>query len=775
MNLSRRTAHWAGMLAVIVIGAVVLAAQFPFVLAHPDEYFFQPAGDGLQSYYATAYYAFYDKGAHFSGMNYPYGENFTYPNLQPLIAWVLGVLQRQGLQVAIHTVGITNLLALLAILLTPPVIYLILRRLQLSVVYSVLLAVLIGFLSPQIQRLGDHMSLSYPCLVPWLWYCILRIMEAPRRWVWHVVFIVSSLLTGFVMAYFLACGAFFLLAHVLVLAVQKGQKQWRDLAYMTLTALLPLILFRGWLWFTDPTTDRPPNPYGFLVYMTKPRGLFTPALEPMRTLWTYFFPTKEISYEAMSYVGLVGTGVLAAALLRALRHLRLRHKQALALRRSTPHDLRISLWAGGLLVLFAAGIPFIFSWFSPLIDYLGPLKQFRALGRFAWPFYYVVTTYAAYYLYQVLRYQQQRRVTLLAAPWVPLLLLVWGGEAWINISTRAKIAEGGGGARSYFRPPHPLLQQLQQINRSAAEFQAILPLPYFNNGSDKIFLPGSHESIYEVHKLSLATGLPQLSSYVSRPSVSQVLEHVQLLSSPLLPKPLLQRFPSQKPILLLVTPTGLSEAEQRIIALAKPLVQTPQASLYELPLAALGATTTQQELQRGIALWPTLPERPNGLRTTTGTGVLLQDFAQSADRRGRLAPGALYEPAEKFSVLYDGPVPAPADTGKYEVSLWMHGMMDHSFGNMQVKQYMGNDMIDHQVTDGHRTTEIDGVWVRVAVPIRVRPGTTRLEVLYDNKDLLVDDLLIRPIDTDVYWRTAAGQLVLNGYRLGQFPRSVASK
>jgi hypothetical protein len=53
----------------------------------------------------------------------------------------------------------------------------------------------------------------------------------------------------------------------------------------------------------------------------------------------------------------------------------------------------------------------------------------------------------------------------------------------------------------------------------------------------------------------------------------------------------------------------------------------------------------------------------------------------------------------------------------------------------------------------------------MVVPIRVKAGITRLEVLYDSQDLLADDLLIRPADTDVYWLTPQQTPILNGYRL----------
>ncbi|TGE15653.1 hypothetical protein [Hymenobacter elongatus] len=765
ISFRRNTQHWLGMAGVGLAAAGLIATLFSFVLAHPDNYFFVAGGDGLQSYYATAYYAFHDSGDHFSGMNYPFGENFNYPNLQPLIAWSINVLQRLGIPAAEHTVGITNLVALTSLLLTPLVLYAILRRTRMSVVYAAVLALIIGFLSPQIMRLGDHMSLSYGCFVPMLWYCIIRMQEAPRQWRWYVLFVVGSLLMGLVMLYFLACGCFFLLGHALVLAVRRNRPLdliWR----MTVAALLPLVLFRGWLWLTDLARDRPPNPYGFLVYMSTPRGVFTPYLEPFHSLWQAVFPTEEITFESMSYVGLVGTGVFVASALLLLWRLWQRRRTPGRMRgRSLPHHLHTGLWASALLLLFSFAVPFTFPGFESLIDYLGPIKQFRALGRFAWPFYYALSVYAAYYLYRLLRYQRQRHVPMLALPWLPLLLLLWAAEAWINVSSKAKAAEQGAGAQAFMDPENSPVQQLTWANRRPSDFQAIMPLPYMNKGSDRIDLSGSANSIYHAHKLSLAMGLPELATYVSRPSLEHMLRHVQLLSSSLIEKPLLRQFPSDKPILLVVAPDALTPEEQRLVSIAKPLLQAEGVSLYELPIAALAATTLEQERTKAAALLPTLPKRAGNSYASTDRGVVRNSFDDSPDRRGRSAPGALYQPLETISILYDGPLPTPSDTSRYEASIWIHGKMDYGYGYMRVRQYSNGNTVAENTSDGRLTTEIAGDWVRMRVLFRPQPGVNRVEVQYGSRDLLADDFVLRPLNTDVYWFDAQNHPVLNGYQL----------
>ncbi|UOR04739.1 hypothetical protein MUN82_17540 [Hymenobacter aerilatus] len=288
MNNFGYSARWRDLLSVGFLSFLLIAALFPFVLAHPNDYFFLTGGDALQSHYATAFYALHDHGVRFTGMNYPYGEHFNYPNLQPLIALVMNWLQQAGIPAARHTVAITNLVALLGVMVTPVVLFSILRRLSLPVGYAMLMALLIGYLSPQIDRLGGHMSLSYTCFVPMLWYCIIRMQENPYQWRWYILFGIGSILMGLVMLYFLACGSFFLLGHIAVL-YWRQPRAWVLLRRMLLAALLPLLLFRGWLWLTDTVADRPPNPYGLFTYVATPLSVFSPILPPCATGGRPFF------------------------------------------------------------------------------------------------------------------------------------------------------------------------------------------------------------------------------------------------------------------------------------------------------------------------------------------------------------------------------------------------------------------------------------------------------------------------------------------------------
>ena len=758
-------AHWVGMGMVALVAAGLLLALFPGVVRQPGAYLYGSQGDAIKNYYTLAYYVKYDHGTRFTGMNYPYGEHVNYPDLQPLLAMPLAWARRAGVPGAGHAgVALTNVGLLLALVLAAVVLYAILRRLLLPVWYAGLTALLITFLSPQLLRFQGHMSLGYACFVPLQWYLLLRIMAAPRRAVWYVVLGTINLLGGLLAAYHLGIGSVLVMAHVPVLAWQQGWRRSRPLLLrLAATAVVPLVLFRLWLAFTDFVPDRPENPYGLLNNYVSFTGLFTPTEEPLRTLWAYIFHSEAPLFEGTVYVGLVGLLVLLCTVGLAGRYL-WRGQGRRILRPVLPAGLRATLWAAVLLLPLAAMWPLREPGLEWLTVLLGPFKQFRATGRFAWPFYYVFGTYAAFYLYQLWRYLRQHRAPAFAAMWLLPLLLLWGGEAAWRVRPVAAAIEQRRLAGVFENDDQNYQALLGWTAWPAQRFQAILPLPFFAVGTDKIALEGTGESVYQAYRASLNLHLPLVAMSLGRASIGQTLGATQLLSNELIAKSLLRHFPSQKPLLLLVTPQALSLAEQRLVGLAHKIVSTADVTLYELPFSALAATTTAAERAKAEALLPTLVPR-NGLFTTTSKGAIYQGFDRQSDRRGRLEPGAWHEPADKFSTLYDGPPPTPADTGRYEASVWVNARTGYGLGLMQVKVYRQGQLVELQTADGRHATDIAGDWVRVAVSFRRPPGADRLEVLYENRDLLADDLLIRPLDTNVYWRDTQGQPVLNGYSL----------
>ena len=84
--------HWKGGVLAVAITAILLFVYYSHQILGADTIKYGVWGDGYKNYYTLAYYLNYDHGAHFSGMNYPFGENVLFTDNQPAVAWCLKVV-----------------------------------------------------------------------------------------------------------------------------------------------------------------------------------------------------------------------------------------------------------------------------------------------------------------------------------------------------------------------------------------------------------------------------------------------------------------------------------------------------------------------------------------------------------------------------------------------------------------------------------------------------------------------------------------------------------
>ena len=74
--------------------------------------------------------------------------------------------------------------------------------------------------------------------------------------------------------------------------------------------------------------------------------------------------------------------------------------------------LNISLISGFIVLLFAMAFPF--KQIPNLVDYIPIIKQFRATGRFTWPFYFVAIVFAATVMQEIYLKSNDRRKKIFA-------------------------------------------------------------------------------------------------------------------------------------------------------------------------------------------------------------------------------------------------------------------------------------------------------------------------------------------------------------------------
>ena len=568
-----------GRLAVLILAILFCAIRFTDFFQHPDRVV-EPYGDGFKAYTVIQYHARYDSQYHhFQGMNYPYGDHALSSATQPLISNGLAILSAwTGRDLSRHTIAVVNISMLLSLVGCSFFLFLILRRFELPVWLSTVAAIGIMMLTPQIARMTSHYGLSHAMVLPGLIYWLLRYDDKPG---WLISLVVGIWVTVFSLVHFYYF-AIMALTVSLFFAIRVIQRRdYRALLHYAfhygLQIVLPLAFFIYWIYGQGGPDDRTDQPWGFFHFHSFPEGIFTSLEQPY---WQWFdrqvFDLERTdinNFEGRSYIGLVAVFTILAMLVKwGVKRLK-GGLLPLAKGQYFAHNMLIT---SGLLLVASFGIPFVWTGWEWLLDYTGPLRQFRSMGRFAWLFYYVINILSWVWLYHALKGKSYRW-----AIWIPAALLLWFegiNQAWAKNTELDIVSRFEEGRR---------FTDLNGIDYD--DYQAILTVPYYNIGSDQFWWEGEGYILQNSLTLSLQTGLPTTSAMLTRTSRSQSLKQFQLVTEPYRVPAILADFSDDRPLLMMLDESEYKKEEEKYEHLldgARLLyLEGDRLRMYEHPLA----------------------------------------------------------------------------------------------------------------------------------------------------------------------------------------------
>lgn len=580
-----------------LVGAIafgLLALIFGEILFRPDARLFSTFGDGLKNYFTPIWAMAHDSGWRFTGMNYPFGEHLTYTDAQPTVLFVLRFLERIGLPVDGRMVGWLNALMVLSLVPAAMLHFKLHRHYHVPRGLAIWTALVAAFLSPQLHRWHGHYALAYAWVVPLIWWLALRLQTLAggasarqvRGW-WAVpVLALAIAAVGFIHLYYLLIAVLLLGAYSLVLAL--GRRHDYALALRALAAAgIGFVAVYATIAFTDGIADRTAAPWGFTRYRAQFESVFLPVSSPFREVWAYFIRLARTEPEGWAYVGFPGLLLLIGLGLRMVLRLRKDRRQARRDRRTAPWrmalpgDLGVWMPAAALVLIFSMALPFRWG-LEDLLGLIPPLKQFRSPGRMAWAFHAVWTTATAVFLHRIWRAGKMPGGRVAATGLLAMLLGIWTLEAYAQVRN----ARRGGFDVNLFRKER-FAPALKDASRAPTDFQAILSLPFYHNGSEKIYVERGARPMAWGMLASAETGLPLINVMMSRTSLSQTLASASLVSryGPL--PGVLDRF-DQKPVLLLAESGEYEPREIELIGMADTLWHEDDFTLLSLPVSAFG-------------------------------------------------------------------------------------------------------------------------------------------------------------------------------------------
>lgn len=542
--------HLKRQLWLLACSSAIYFFYFHHLLLNINSLLASLTSDALKNYYTYLYHIVNDKSLlHFEGMNYPYGEHVVYTDCQPLLTFVLRLLPFTHP----YLIGILHGLIFLSYIITPLILYKILLRLKAPAFAAFFTSLAIALLSPQYWRLDGHFALTYECVIPLSILLLLKFFE--RRQARDLIRLVLYNTALFLLHPYLGFGvsAFSFLAIGL-----SGCYGFRLRSFFAtglnaaIAGLLPIALFKLFLFFTDQHSHRTGEPFGIDISLASFASVFVANFGPFKDFMKNWLSNGPQEFEGLSYTGFF-TVLMSAAFLLLLpftfRKLKFRKEMS-------------CLFIAGLLLLF-----FSFGWHNQVLSALGihlaVFDQFRSLGRFAWFFYYTAPLFLALVFYHSAQALiAEKRFRLLAGSFGLLFFSfnLLEGNDMLRVYVDAAFK-----SKNIFRAE--LLSDEEKnilaLVKPAAP-QAILPIPVYYVGSEVYSRAGDGMAMLASMLYSYHAALPIVGGSLSRTSITETENGIELLNAYKRNRPAMALCGPQ-PFLLIGTPTEPLPDEARLL------------------------------------------------------------------------------------------------------------------------------------------------------------------------------------------------------------------
>ena len=755
--MSASTRNIVSFLGLVVLLSFLLYIRFPDFFVTPNRVI-EPYADGFKSYTTIEYHAKYDTTYSFySGMQYPYKEHVIPAAAQPLLSNLIRFVHHNIYPVGNNTNAIVNFSLLLSILLSGIFLYLIFLKLKLPTLYAIGVSIGMVFLAPQFERLVGHYGLAHMEVIPCLIYFLMRYDE--RRSIRRSLAVMLVVLAfSMIHFYFFAMQVFLITGYFFFkFLTEKKQRNpfFKSLWHYGIQVLVPLVLFLLWMKMGETATDRTSSPYGFLVYMAQPQGIFYSQFQP-------YFDYLKVSKWGMENRSYIGLFALLGSILMLLRYLLGLFRRPF-IKWGTLYDgfFSILFLTAVLILLFSFGVPFVWGDMNTFLDYMGPIRQFRSIGRFAWVFYYVanIITITSFYYFFVGR----KKSTKWRLAWLIIPIAVLNFEAYHQFWKLDLRLDPIGSARK----GHTYLD-VPNVNYD--DYQAIISLPNFSIGSDNFWRHPDGAVAQESQVLSIQTGLPLTSAMLTRTSLSNTIKGLQLVSEPYRYPQLLDELTDDRPFIIVTSKIGLEKMAKKgfnydhLLADAEFLFEkNVNADVLRLPFDSFRKRVVAKRnlIQEKLLTKDSLFHQ-GAFWVTDTTGFFHYDaFDDEAGEAYHGSGGYLGGITEDIRI-FEQPIPQ----GDYFFTSWFYFQRDlypRTVVTIEVKNSAGQVISSHtkSVADIVQPFDNNG-WGMLSMPFSVpENGATTSIRFFNNQSLLkdqligLDEVLIYPQNEHIYFEDEA--------------------
>jgi hypothetical protein len=655
-----------------------------------------------------------------------------------------------------YSVGIINLLILLSYVVGAVFITLIFIRLTLPFMAAAFAGNAIIFLSSQVLLINPagHFGLAFVCFFPMGWYLLIKQFDHPMATKWPILIALAIIFWTFIHVYLGFILLFFTFSSNFFMALFDWKNYWKNsprFTHIVVQLVIPISLVAILYLSNDSHPDRIDMPF-ITEHRASFHSVFLPNHSLTKPIYTVFYNTGIQNEQRWvpigNYIGIVSNAALVLFLFLSGYYLLKKKKEKI--NGYFPLQIQAFAFAAVLLLLYSMAIPLKFIP-ENLINSIPLIKQFSALGRFAWGFYYVISTLSVYYFFKLI-------YNLKAGKWVfSFLICLIFFEA---IPSHILVSKNSNEFPNAFSQQYIPTKQLNITQIDAQQFQAILPIPSYFKFNLPFGSTDSDRSIYGSMISSAHTGLPILSTYLSRPSVSESLDIYKMLIQSPYNKAIQKLVDNGKDIAVIVHGTDLeklSVQEKNIISKSTLLSDKGEYLIYKLPIIKLFESNNQNNNHRFTSIFDSLIKKGDLLVSDSTDFVFYNSYDDSVTDIAYKGKGALKGKKEQYTLV--GRIStAKMDTARdYTISFWYYNhVWDQTFTTAIITETDSqNQTLQYLYYSPIETSIIDGWWHYSEHSFKIKSNKNTLSIFIkgDSKFedwIAVDDLMIFPTKKEVF-------------------------
>jgi hypothetical protein len=682
-------------------------------------------GDGIKNYYTYLYHCLYGKGTEFKGMNFPFYEHVIYTDNQPLFAVPLSYLRDIFHLTLGDFIAIMNIAFPFAFILSSYILFKLLSKLDINLYLSAIFGLVFTAMSPNLFKTFGHFGMGYSFFMIGSIYLVISYFKNQKIHFLILLFLLNFLVT-FLHVYDFAITSLTILTLCMGCLIFE-----KDVFIAKIKKIVPLIgvvaasflCFKLFLLMTDAVIDRPKNPWGVLEYVSKLKYVFTSNISNFGNSFLVLFHEKMGGNleEGYDYIGFIPSLFCFFLILNFILFIFQKQIKIEPIKLTTVQ--KIFIFSGVLCLLFSMGIPFVWD-MEFLLDYIGLMKQFRALGRFSWPFYFcisIATLISIDFFLKNLLIEKKKYFVLTS---ICLLLLISALEMF---SYGTKFQERCDDGLKNYKGFMYEIDSIKLFNKQVhidTQFQGMIVLPFYMSGSDKLSQDGHRKIIDFSFQYALASNIPMMNNIIARCSWSQTFALSRFIAGEYSNKNAILKLLNDKPILIVVEEyAALKNGEKYLIDNSTYFTAYKNWKYYSLSL---------QNLIKKEAY------NINKLKSDSvsfNSNTIINHFDETVTENTLFGLGSKDVRQTEHFILYDGLLPFQnGDTLNF--SVWTEvNHKDFRMPDCTINFFNANQKNTfNEYVSAKESTSNDKFWFRIDYEFIVSDNTKMIKIIFNNTE-----------------------------------------